>query len=65
VETPMDFRTYPIEDLFLVPSEDLSDEKGEPIYCLFNRKIDALTFIGVEDRDVLRERGIQTLPNLP
>lgn len=63
--TPMDFSSYPIEDLSLVPSEDFTNEEGKLIYCVFNRKIDALTFVAAEDLDVLRARGIQTLANLP
>ena len=60
-----DWKTWAIEDLYLVPSEDSLDDDGEPIYCVFSEELDAVTFVDAEELSVLRRRGIQTLDRLP
>jgi hypothetical protein len=55
----------PIDELFLVPSEDSVDEEGKRMYCVFNRARDSITFIGATDFALLKERGVQVLPALP
>jgi hypothetical protein len=55
----------PIESLYLVPSEDSADENGQPLFCVFNRQIDAITFVGREELALLKKRGIRTLASLP
>ncbi len=61
----IDWSTWAVEDLYLVPSEDLLDDDGEPIYCVFSRELDAVTFVDAKKLSVLTERGIQTLDRLP
>ena len=61
----VDLNTWPIEDLFLIPSDDSVDDEGEPIHCLFSKELDAVTYIDAGDLAVLRQRGIQSLDRLP
>ena len=61
----VDVNTWPIEDLYLVPSEDSLDDDGDPIYCVFSHELDGVTFVDADEVAVLRRRGIQTLDRLP
>ena len=60
-----DFPDWPIEDLFAIPTESFVDKNGVPSHCIFNRKLDAVTFVGPEEYFELKARGMQEMSKLP
>ena len=62
---PMNLSDLPIEDLFAITSESYTDEDGVPTHCIFNRKLDAVTFVGPEEYSELKARGIREMAELP
>ena len=61
----MDLNSWAIESLYLVPSEDSLDDEGRSIHCVFNREIDAVTWVDSEEVSLLKQRGIRALEALP
>jgi hypothetical protein len=58
--------TWQINDLRVIKSEEfIDDEDGEVCYCIYSFSIDAVSFVGEDVINSLRERGIQELDNLP
>lgn len=55
----------PIEDLAFVPVEDFDDADGNRCVCVYNRKIDAVTFIDEGFAKQLRLSGVMALDALP
>jgi hypothetical protein len=61
----VDWDTWPIEDLFHIPSDDFVAEDGEPCHIIFSAELDAFTSVDAEDLSVLKKRGIRTRDPVP
>lgn len=61
----VDWNTWAIDDLFLVPSEDVLGDDGEMSSCVYSKELGAVTFVDDDELAVLKQRGIQTLDRLP
>lgn len=57
-----------VEDLYLVPSEDMVDEEHKVdslFYCVYNKKLDAVGFVSPLERERLVQSGVPSLDALP
>jgi|GEM_PF-6314322 len=61
----INFGDWPIDDLKVVTTEQSEDEEGLPIYCLYSKRLDSITFIKDEELTRLRHRGIREIESLP
>lgn len=61
----MNTEDFPIGELFRVPSEDILNEDGEKLHCVYNRRVDAVTFVDSVHCEQLERRGIATIKSLP
>ena len=61
----MIFNGFKLEDLFLIPSRDFTDEDGHKICCVYCKVIDAVTFISESEIEELKRQGIGSINELP
>jgi hypothetical protein len=62
----VDWNTWPIDDLFHIPSDDfIDDDDGEWCHIIFSTSLDAFTSVDADDLAVLKQRGIRTLDRSP
>lgn len=59
------WKTWQINDLRIITSEEFVDDEDETHYCIYSFSIDAVSFVGENVIKLLRERGIQEIDNLP
>ena len=59
------WKEHSIDDLRVINSEEFIDDEGHTCYCIYSFSLDSMTFVNDEIIQLLRQRGIQELEDLP
>ncbi|MCL1473183.1 hypothetical protein [Argonema antarcticum] len=64
-EISQDWKERAIEDLRVINSEEFVNDDGEMCHCIYSFSLDAVTFVDDAVIQLLKDRGIQELEELP
>ena len=62
---PHQLADWPTDDLRIVTSESFEDEDGQFLYAVYSVSMDALMFVGADEVQALRGRGVVEVEALP